>query len=334
MDSRTPGQQLLTTSTSYPVRRPLNFDNSNHLKEIYKYFSDDHQQMKQNKVKFVLRKKSAGTSQQNSVNNLDAPPAQHRSSIISRGSSSEANSLAHIPILDLSIYQLNENYRFSSAISKKDPLSTWLLHKSDRGESRGSFLGAMSSDRSSKEAKEASFLGPWCKKQVKPDKLGDKNGFISSRKVSDSKSTKNLENGYLDHYILNKLRKNGENPRFQWYIPDTEIFDPMDAILWPQPRLSTQMYLEKQREVIEVESKEEVKFEQPPEEAEEEEEEEEEVYQDEDEDSHASIEPLRPKKSVHHVYRKPQKMLLVIEENDENSELDGKKISYEVNYYS
>ena len=266
-----------TSTTPYSVRRPLQFGSPDHVKGLEDIFLKDKEAIHSNekrRVRIKLRKK--GTQD----GNLDLSVGVS-SQNLNKGSSEDKN-------VDINLYQLDPNYR--STIGRNDYLSQFMFPV--KTEETKPNVNISESPKIVEETREKSLLGPWCKKDLDL-KLLDESNQETSRK---SQKSLDKETTYVDPFIIEKVRSVNANPRFQWYVPDTEIYHPVQAILWPGPLLQSQLVFEEKPIEQPIE-------EQPVEET---------VEEAQDEDFH-SAEPFEMRKSVSYVNRKPVQALIITE---------------------
>ena len=125
------------------------------------------------------------------------------------------------------LFQINENYQ--TIATKQDSLTEFMFPST--AENRGAKLNASvgASQKWNVENQENILLGPWCEQ-------GYAHGF---GKKDDFQSTepKNQQSepliSYLDPYITSVSQSSEENPRTKWCLPDTNIYLPNQALVWP-----------------------------------------------------------------------------------------------------
>ena len=244
-------------------------------------------------------KRKSGKSGQSSMNNLDNSqlPLAYHGSFTSRCSSNEINYSPGLMSLDLSLYQLNSNYRSTATNPYYDPLAKWLFPF-------GSMLSEQTlspKNSSQEEAQEAILLGPWCKRR---QSATGQEPMVRSRSRSRS-STKNsvaTDYGYIDLYISSRVKDTNTNPKLRWHIPDTELYQPMEAIQWPGNKLSRNACQEELETHEPSKPSEQLKDDS--------------VHEHGDEDYHTAIENLKERKSEHIINRKPVDKFGAVIEDD------------------
>lgn len=215
------------TPTPYSSRNAMAFGSPSQVKGFEDIFVQDDMitPMKKSKVRVKVNKKLGFPGSAESLTSSDLQNLKNQ-----LAPSHESSNQTTKRNADLSLYHLNENYLNMS--TKKDDLSKFMFPSKLQEEQAKPLANLTEPPKVVEEKRENALLGPWCRRTLEFEHR--KESENQEKPVSPTKSYYK-GNDYLDPYIVNKARNFHGNPRTQWYVPDTDIYHPAQAIIWPGP---------------------------------------------------------------------------------------------------